>query len=72
MTKYDQSFQKEEEEKEGEDENKPEEEEEDEVGQPAKSERVVQRRGRWGARTMTRTMHAGKRSKRSPDNGAYM
>ena len=40
------------EEKEGEEEKKPEEEE---MGQPAKAERVVQRRGRFGTRTETRT-----------------
>ena len=52
-----------EEKKEGDEDKKPE----DEVD-AAKAERVVQRRGRWGARTETRTHFNSRRNKRSVDD----
>ena len=52
-----------------EEEKKPEEEKE--VGQPAKAERVVQRRGRWGTRTETRT-HTRRTKRSTGEDDAYM
>ena len=54
-----------EEKKDGDEDKKPVDEGEVDA---AKAERVVQRRGRWGARTETRTHFNSRRNKRSVDD----